>query len=337
MSCGRQDTDLKNYSKQLNCDLTPERVCHSKARPPDCQRSNQSTFTQRLVRPIVLPRSLLLVRVRQLSLLGGRHGNRCCRLPSTLTSNFFQSSFRLFDVEPDSSSKANWLLGDLRLTGINQRGMRKIWTEPRSCKGFSGNNSKHLFRSAQSASIGRGFVICFSYDFQGISQFSNAQSPTIKTFKIDSLHAGLVSPFLLPQVPKSYDRTSEQASRHRFVANASRRNSTSRNSPLDRPEPTANPDRYPTQRKLSRPGAYSRSTRNRLRRNHVDRATPQRILRFPSSRCVPVDPNSLGPRKPKTIPLQPRTPLPQAIPLSSQRDPARPRKTWPRKSGFQSN
>ena len=265
MSCGRQDTDLKNYSKQLNCDLTPERVCHSKARPPDCQRSNQSTFTQRLVCPIVLPRSLLLVRVRQLSLLGGRHGNRCCRLPSTLTSNFFRSSFRLFDVEPDSSSEANWPLGDLRLTGINQRGMRKIWTEPRSCKGFSGNNSKHLFRSSQSASIGRGFVICFTHDFQGISPFASVQSPTIKTFKIDSLHARLVSPFLLPQVPKSYDRTSEQASRHRFVSNASRRNSTLRNSPLDRPEPTANPDRYPTQRKLSRPGANARSTRNRLR------------------------------------------------------------------------
>lgn len=324
MPCGRQDTDLKNYSKQLKCDLTPERVCHSKARPPDCQRTNQSTFTQHLNRSTELPRSLSLIRVGQLSLLRGRHGNRCCRLPSTLTSNFFPSSFRLFDVELDSSSKANWLLGDLRLTGINQRGMRKIWTEPRSCKGFSGNNSKHLFRSAQSASMGREFVICFSHDFQGISPFSSVQSPTITTFKIDSLFAGLVSPFLLPQVPKSYDRTSEQAPRRRFSSNASLRNSSLRDSPLDRPEPTANPDRYPTQRKLSRTGAHSRSTRNRLRRNHLDRATPQRILRFPGSRYVPIDPNSLRPGKPKTIPLQPRTPLPQAIPLSSQRDPARP-------------
>ena len=145
MSCGRQDTDLKNYSKQLNCDLTPERVCHSKARPPDCQRSNQSTFTQPFGRLIGLPRSLLLVRVGQLSLLRGRHGNRCCRLPSTLPSNFFQSSFRLFDVELDFSSKADLLLGDLRHAGINQRGMRRIWTEPRSCKGFSGNYSKQFF------------------------------------------------------------------------------------------------------------------------------------------------------------------------------------------------
>ena len=136
---------FKNYTKQLNCDLTPERVCHSKARPPDCQRSIKSTFAQHLDRKTALTRSLLIITGRQLSLLGGRHGNRCCRLPSTLLSNFFQSSFRLFDVKLCFGSETNWHLVDLRLTGINQRGMRKIWTEPRSCKGFSGNYSKQFF------------------------------------------------------------------------------------------------------------------------------------------------------------------------------------------------
>ena len=174
--------------------------------------------------------------------------------------------------------------------------------------------------------------MCFSHEFQGITPFSNAQSPTIKTFEIDLRRVWLVRPFLLPQVPKSYDRTSEQASGRRFSSNSTLGISTLGNFPLDRSEPTANPDRYPAQRKLPRPGAYSRSTRNRLRRNHVDRATPQRILRFPSSRCVPVDPNSLRTGKPKTIPLQPRSPLPQTIPLSSHLGLARPRKSWPRKS-----
>jgi len=207
--CGQQNTDLKNITKQLNCDLTPERVCHSKARPPDCQRSNQSTLAQQITCPFGLQRLLSVLFLEQLSKLGGRHGNRCCRLPSTLTSNFFRSSFRLFDVELGSSSKANLLLGDLRHTGINQRGMRKIWTDPRSCKGFSGNNSKHVFLSTHPTSIRSEWALRFSHDFPGISTFASVRSPTMNSPKIDSTRGGPVSPFLLPQGPKSYDRTSE--------------------------------------------------------------------------------------------------------------------------------
>ena len=184
-----------------------------------------------------------------------------------------------------------------------------------------------VFLATQSTARCSELVVCFSHEFQGITPFSNAQSPTIKTFEIHPLRVWLVRPFLLPQVPKSYDRTSEQASGRRFSSNSTLGVSTLGNFPLDRSEPTANPYRYPAKRKLPRPGAYARSTRNRLRRNHLDRATPQRILRFPSSRCVPVDPNSLRTGKPKTIPLQPRSPLPQTIPLSSHLGLARPRKS----------
>lgn len=155
MFCGQQNTDFK-FHKTLNCKPALERASCSKARPPDCQRSSclEDDFSS----------------------LRAQHGNRCCRQPSSHSSNFFQLRFAISDAQLNQVPRLLFAPSDSHRPSSDRRGTRKIWTWALSCKGFSGKK----FQTPKIPTKHHVFAPRKPFQRQSLSPTTPQASPTIK-------------------------------------------------------------------------------------------------------------------------------------------------------------